>query len=143
MIIIFSNPEDNLWFFSFFLPFCKQVSSDKGFVQGFDLRMDKPLFTLKAHEDAVTCMSMSHYLEGALATVSADHTCKLWRIQVNCPPYLFIHDGRFCQGNLNTIVTTVCSIQLCFWKMLSCSNWLQFPCKCYITSFHLTANRQK
>lgn len=77
-----------------FHPFQFFVSTDKGVVQGFDIRTDKRLFTLQAHSDAVTCMSLSHFADGCLATVSADQSCKLWSIQDNQPSLLVTKEPK-------------------------------------------------
>jgi periodic tryptophan protein 1 len=71
------DPESLQW--NHLAPATFLVSTDSGHIVSFDVRTpDKPLWTLKAHEQSVTSMSLSATAAGLLATSSIDKTVKLW-----------------------------------------------------------------
>ncbi|CAG5130170.1 unnamed protein product [Candidula unifasciata] len=68
-----------------FCPFNFLVSTDKGLLYEVDVRHSKPLFTLSAHEQAVTGISLSSQIPGLLVTTSPDKHLKVWDIQDSKP----------------------------------------------------------
>lgn len=56
------------------------VSTESGTVESYDSRTMNRLWTLAAHDKAVTSMDYSDVLNGFLVTGSADHTVKLWQV---------------------------------------------------------------
>lgn len=90
------NPKENVkkWQFdgeverclwNHFCPFNFLVSTDKGLLYEVDVRHSKPLFTLSAHEQAVTGVSLSSQIPGLLVTTSPDKHLKVWDIQDSKP----------------------------------------------------------
>lgn len=75
--------ERALW--NHFCPFNFLVSTDKGLLYEVDVRQTKPLFTLSAHEQAVTGVSLSSQIPGLLVTASPDKHLKVWDIQGSKP----------------------------------------------------------
>ncbi|BFZ10086.1 hypothetical protein BsWGS_13125 [Bradybaena similaris] len=75
--------ERCLW--NHFCPFNFLVSTDKGLLYEVDVRHSKPLFTLSAHEQAVTGVSLSSQIPGLLVTTSSDKHLKVWDIQDSKP----------------------------------------------------------
>ncbi|XP_021362950.1 periodic tryptophan protein 1 homolog [Mizuhopecten yessoensis] len=61
------------------------ASTDTGRVYYLDSRTDKPLYTLSAHNKAVTGLALSSSVRGLLSTVSADQTLKVWDVVDNKP----------------------------------------------------------
>ncbi|XP_071941448.1 periodic tryptophan protein 1 homolog [Antedon mediterranea] len=70
------------------------ASTDGGFVYSLDVRLDKPLFTLQAHEKAVTGLALSTEPQHCLTTVSADHYVKVWDITDNKPALVISKDMK-------------------------------------------------
>lgn len=66
-------------------PFNFFASTDKGVIYYLDSRMDKQLFTLSAHDEAVTGISQSYKVPGLLVTTSSDKMFKVWDVQDNKP----------------------------------------------------------
>ncbi|RUS83944.1 hypothetical protein EGW08_008299 [Elysia chlorotica] len=62
-----------------------QASTDKGMLYEVDVRQDKPLFTLSAHEEAVTGVALSTQIPGLMVTSSPDKHLKVWDIQDSRP----------------------------------------------------------
>lgn len=56
------------------------VSTESGTVESYDSRNMQRLWTLAAHDKAVTSLDYSDVLNGFLVTGSADHTVKLWQV---------------------------------------------------------------
>lgn len=90
------NPESNIksWKFNsevervlwnHFSPFNFLVSTENGHVFCCDVRTDDPVYTLKAHDDAIPGLALSSQVPGCLVTASADETVKVWDIQDNKP----------------------------------------------------------
>lgn len=92
--------ERVLW--NHFQPYTFLASSDKGLVYNFDIRLDKPLFTLHAHEKAVTGMSLGYTAPDFLVTCSADHSYKIWDTQDNKPALVVSKDPKM--GVINNAV---------------------------------------
>ncbi|XP_078322317.1 periodic tryptophan protein 1 homolog isoform X2 [Crassostrea virginica] len=61
------------------------ATTDKGYVFYMDKRAGKPVFTLSAHDEAVTGICQSSSVPGLLITTSTDKTMKIWDIQDNRP----------------------------------------------------------
>ncbi|XP_071494540.1 periodic tryptophan protein 1 homolog [Diadema antillarum] len=83
-------------------PFNFLASTEKGFVYNFDIRADKPLFRLHAHEKAVTGVSLSPTIPDLLVTCSADASYKVWDIQDNKPALIVSKDPKM--GVINNAV---------------------------------------
>ncbi|CAL1547309.1 unnamed protein product [Lymnaea stagnalis] len=75
--------ERAIW--NHFSPFNFLASTDKGMLYEVDVRQEKPLFTLSAHEEAVTGMSLSSQIPGLLVTTSPDKHLKVWDIKDSKP----------------------------------------------------------
>ena len=57
------------------------VTTESGHMVGFDTRqLDKPIFSIKAHDKACSQASFSPHISNMLATVGADNLCKIWDI---------------------------------------------------------------
>ena len=74
------------------------ASSDQGSVVCVDLRQErKPVWTLSAHSDAVTGLSLSSQCPGALVTVSQDKVLKVWDISGESPEFVVERDVNLGQ----------------------------------------------
>ncbi|XP_037581814.1 periodic tryptophan protein 1 homolog [Dermacentor silvarum] len=95
--------EKVLW--NHFDPFYFYVSTDSGFVYGFDARTDQAVFTLSAHSKGVTGMALSAYCPGCLVTASEDKTLKVWDVLDHKPVFLFEKEGL----NVGSVLTLASS----------------------------------
>ncbi|KAL6261011.1 hypothetical protein P5V15_008537 [Pogonomyrmex californicus] len=56
------------------------ASTDNGYIEYFDIREDKPLWQIKAHEKEITGLSLSTSCRGLLVSCSNDGVIKIWDI---------------------------------------------------------------
>ncbi|XP_060076230.1 periodic tryptophan protein 1 homolog [Ylistrum balloti] len=68
------------------------ASTDSGRVYYLDSRTDKPLYTLSAHNKAVTGLALSSSVKGLLTTASADQSLKVWDVLDNKPSLILEKD---------------------------------------------------
>eukprot|EP00092_Neocalanus_flemingeri_P038984 GFUD01042438.1.p1 GENE.GFUD01042438.1~~GFUD01042438.1.p1 ORF type:complete len:552 (+),score=182.11 GFUD01042438.1:59-1714(+) len=86
-----------------FNPYCCLASTDQGQVQYIDVRKDSgPVWTLSAHTQAVTGLSMSTQCPGCITTVSQDKVLKVWDISGESPQFVCERDVKL--GQLQTVV---------------------------------------
>jgi periodic tryptophan protein 1 len=77
------DPHDSNYFY---------VSTENGIIHYHDVRkapanpsLSKPVWTLHAHDESVSCFDINPIIPGFMATGSTDRTVKLWNIQPSGP----------------------------------------------------------
>lgn len=77
------------------------ASTEAGTLHYIDIRNPTPLWTLSAHSEAVTGLSLSPHCPGTVTTVSQDRTMKVWDISESQPSFVFERDLNL--GTLHTV----------------------------------------
>lgn len=62
------------------------VSTNNGYLEYYDIREDKPIWQVQAHEKEITGLSLSQSYQGLLVTASNDGVMKVWDILDNRDP---------------------------------------------------------
>ncbi|XP_028409152.1 periodic tryptophan protein 1 homolog [Dendronephthya gigantea] len=84
--------ECTIW--NHFSPFYFLASTDKGSIFCCDVRTNDPVFTLHAHDEAVTGIALSSQLPGCLVSVSQDKFVKVWDIENDKPSFIASRDMK-------------------------------------------------
>jgi len=71
-----------------FNPYMFIAATDAGTVHAIDVRNEKTLWTLSAHTEEVTSISLSSQCPGCMVTTSADKTMKVWDILNDKPEFV-------------------------------------------------------
>ena len=66
-------------------PFSFIAATSHGNVVCMDMRQEKPLYTIAAHDSEVSGIALTKLVPGLLATCSADKAVKIWSIANNKP----------------------------------------------------------
>ena len=66
-------------------PYSFLAATSTGNVVCFDIRQEKPIYTIAAHDSEVSGVAMTKLVPGLLATCSADKVVKIWNIANNKP----------------------------------------------------------
>jgi len=77
------------------------ASTEAGTVHYIDIRKPSPLWTLSAHSEAVTGISLSSQCPGTLTTVSQDKAMKVW--DISGPQPTFVSEREVKLGALHTV----------------------------------------
>ncbi|EZA55869.1 hypothetical protein DMN91_010728 [Ooceraea biroi] len=76
------------------------TSTNNGYIEYFDIRADKPLWQMKAHNDTVSGLSLSTSCRGLLVSCSTDSVIKVWDLIDHSNPVLI----REQTDNLGTVL---------------------------------------
>jgi len=71
-----------------FNPFRCLAATDSGSVHYMDVRQEKPIWTLSAHSEAVTGLTLSAQVPGLVTTASSDGSLKVWDIAGDQPAFV-------------------------------------------------------
>jgi len=85
-----------------FNPFNFLCSTDTGLVHYMDVRSNAPVFTVNAHDNAVTGISLSSQLPNCLVSVSSDKNLKVWDYTDNKPTCVTSRNMKM--GHLNFVM---------------------------------------
>jgi len=100
--VVGGEVERVLW--DHFNPYCCLASTDQGQVHYIDVRKDSgPVWTLSAHTEAVTGLSLSSQCPGCMSTVSQDQVLKVWDISGVTPQ--FVSERGVKLGQLQTLAS--------------------------------------
>ncbi|XP_052812037.1 periodic tryptophan protein 1 homolog [Mya arenaria] len=87
--------EKLLW--NRFSPLNFFASTDTGHVYYMDSRQDKPVYSLAAHSESVTGLSLSSENSSLLVTTSSDGSMKVWDIENNKPSCVYSNSLKMGQ----------------------------------------------
>jgi periodic tryptophan protein 1 len=68
------------------------VSTEDGLVQCFDIRADKPLFSIHAHDGAVSALHYNPHVKDCLVTGASDKKVKIWSLKNQKPSNVLSKD---------------------------------------------------
>jgi len=86
-----------------FNPFKCLAATDSGSVHYMDVRQEKPIWTLSAHSEAVTGLTLSPQVPGLVTTVSSDGALKVWDIAGDQPA--FVTEREMKLGQLQVLAS--------------------------------------
>jgi len=92
--------ERVLW--NHFDPYQCIVSTDAGTIHAIDVRTESLVWTLSAHTEDVTGISLSSQCPGCLVSSSSDKTMRVWDIMGNKPE--FVMEKKLSLGVLQSVV---------------------------------------
>ncbi|KAI7902100.1 WD40-repeat-containing domain protein [Cokeromyces recurvatus] len=109
-------------------PSCFYVAMENGMVQYYDVRQPgKALFTLQAHDDAVSALDVNPLVPNCIATGSTDKSIKIWNTTDNKPSMVTsrnfelgrIFDAQFCPDSPFQLAIAGSNGKMHVWDMSS------------------------